>query len=100
LNNTCDIIIKNVNANDAQHLSYKFKTPWVEARRECRLVDQGVEIIDNVCILKSFISAEELKSKEFKSLKDAIKKYCTKLAIIVTKNEIKNSNSSPLATGG
>jgi hypothetical protein len=93
-------VIKNVATLGTQDLSYKFKTPWVEARRECRLVDQGVEIIDNICILKSFISAEEIKSKEFKALKDAIKKYCTKLAIIVSKIDSKNSNSSPLATGG
>jgi hypothetical protein len=89
-----------VDAGKAQSLAYNFKSPWVEARRECRVLDHGVEITDQICVLKSFISAEEVKSKAYKDLKGLIKKYCSRFAIIITQLDKQKSNPSPLATGG
>jgi hypothetical protein len=93
-------IIKNVDAERAKSLAYNFKSPWVEARRDCRVVDQGIEIHDHICILKSFITADEVKSAKFKELRGIIKKYCNRLAIIITKTNSVENKPSPLATGG
>jgi transglutaminase-like putative cysteine protease len=93
-------LIKNADAEKTKSLTYNFKTPWIEARRDCRIVDHGVEIHDHVCILKSFITAEEVKSKQFKELRGLIKKYCNRFAVIITKMNSIENKPSPLATGG
>jgi hypothetical protein len=93
-------IIKDVDAEKSKAVAYNFTSPWVEAKRECHVVDQGVEISEEIYILKSFVTAEEAKSKQYKELKGLIKKYCNKFAIIVTKVDKKKINQSPLATGG
>lgn len=80
------VIIKNVDVEQTKALTYAFKSPWVEAKRECRLSDQGVEMVETVTILKSFITAEEVRSKKFQELRHAIKKYCSKIALIISKS--------------
>lgn len=77
-------IIKNVDADQAKALAYAFTSPWVEAKRECHLSDRGVEMVENIAILKSFVTAEEVKSKEFQDLRQTIKKYCSKIALIIS----------------
>jgi len=92
--------IKNVDADQAKALAYAFTSPWVEAKRECHLSDRGVEMVENIAILKSFVTAEEVKSKQFQELKKTIKKYCSKIALIVSKlpSEVSKKNSGdPLA---
>lgn len=94
------IAFKNVDAEQAKALAYELKTPWVEAKRECRVSDRGVEMIENVTILKSFITAEEVKSKQFQELRQSIKKYCSKLALIISHLPAENPKKSirdPLA---
>ena len=94
------ITIKNVDVEQAKALAYAFKSPWVEAKRECHLSDQGVEIVETVTILKSFITAEEVRSKQFQELRQSIKKYCSKIALIISKlptEHSKKSSGEPLA---
>ncbi len=95
--------IKNVDAEQAKALAYTFKTPWVEAKRECCLSDDGVKMVEKITILKSFITAQEVKSKEFQELRQTIKKFCSKIALIVSKlptEKPKESVNVPLAKGG
>jgi hypothetical protein len=94
------ITIKNVDAEQAKALAYELKTPWVEAKRECHLSDQGIEMIETITILKSFITAEDVKTKEFQNLRQSIKKYCSKSALIISNlppQDLKKSMDAPLA---
>jgi len=93
-------IIKDVNAKQTETLSYEFKSPWLEAKRECQVVNNDVELREKVSILKSFITAEESKSQQYKDLREMLKKNCNKNALILSKNDNKKSNATPLAIGG
>ena len=71
-------------------------------KRECHLSDQGIEMIETIIILRSFITAEEVKSKEFQNLRQSIKKYCSKIALIISNlpmQDLKKSVDAPLAKG-
>ncbi len=87
------LLIKNVKVENLNNLNYHLKAPWVEAQRECRMVPEGIEIVENVSILKSFISADEVKTPSFKEFRTQLKKYCTKVAVIV------NQQQSPQTSG-
>jgi hypothetical protein len=94
--------IKNIDAEQAKTLAYELEYPWVKAKRECHLSDQGIEMIETITILKSFITAEEVKSKEFQNLRQSIKKYCSKIALIISNlstQVLKKSVDAPLAKG-
>ena len=75
-------IIKNKVATGLSALDFNIQTPWVHATRKCTIHDKDTVIEDNVVILKSFISASEVKSDEFKKLKELIKGYCQNVAVI------------------
>ncbi|HXF91111.1 MAG TPA: DUF3857 domain-containing protein [Candidatus Nitrosotenuis sp.] len=81
------LLIKDAHVNNLTNLSFDLKTPWVEARRECRITPDGVEVDEITVIKKSFISAEEVKSPAYKDFKNQLKKYCTKVAIIIKPKE-------------
>jgi hypothetical protein len=74
-------IIKNKVATGISALDFDIQTPWVHATRKCTVHDKDTIIEDNVVILKSFISASEVKSDEFKKLKELIKGYCQNVAV-------------------
>jgi transglutaminase-like putative cysteine protease len=96
------ITIKNVDAEQAKTVAYEFKSPWVEAKRECSLSDRGIEMIETITILKSFITAEEVKSKQFQELRQTIKKYCSKIALIISRlpgESTKKVSETPLPRG-
>ena len=92
-------IIKDVDAETTKALEYTFKTPWVEASRVCRVADQGVEINEEVTILKSFVTKDEAKSKQYKDLRSLIKIYCTNFAVIVTEKTKLPGPQSPSRQG-
>lgn len=77
------LIIKDATVHNLENLNFQISTPWVETKRECRTVDGGIEIEEYVTILKSFISADEVKTKAYNDFKNQIKKYLTKVAVIV-----------------
>lgn len=74
-------IIKNKMAVGVSSLDFDIQTPWVHATRKCTVHDKDTVIEDNIVILKSFISASEVKSDEFKKLKELIKGYCQNVAV-------------------
>jgi hypothetical protein len=94
------ISFPNMDAEQAKTLTYQVKTPWVEAKRDCRAGEQGFEMIEDSKVLKSFISAQEVRSKQFQDLRNDLKKYASKLALVVSslpKEPLKKSNNDPLA---
>ena len=68
---------------DVATLNFKIETPWVQAARTGFVKGDDTVIEDTVVILKSFITAAEIKSPEFKSLKELIKGYCQNVAVIL-----------------
>ena len=64
-------------------LDYEIKSPWLETSRQCKAVEGGVEMIENVTILKETISGNDVQSSEFKDLKNKLKKYCSQVAAII-----------------
>jgi hypothetical protein len=81
---TRKFLIKNAKIENVSQLDYEIKNPWVEAKRECRAVPEGVEIEETFKVLMSFVSAEDVKSAPYKVFKNNLKKYCTKVAAIVS----------------
>lgn len=75
-------IIKDVSAEQIKDLTYEVNTPWVKAKRECRTNPQGIELEEFITILKSFISAQDVKSNSFQELKATLKKFANKIAVI------------------
>lgn len=84
--------IKNMKAKQVEVLNFQFKSPWLEAKREFRVNSDGIELKEQVSILKSFITADDIKSKQYKDLKDFLKKYCRRSAMIMTKIDSKKIN--------
>ena len=77
-------LIKGVSAQNLKSLEYQVDTPWVQAQRTCQDTKDGVEINERIEILTSFIPVAEVHSDEFKALKKTLKKYCEKMAVIVS----------------
>lgn len=78
-------IFKNVSAKDLERLAFSIQTPWLNAKRELAITEEGVEVIETIEKLKSIISAKDLKSKEYDNLKNTLRKYCDGVAIIFSK---------------
>ncbi|WP_198027075.1 DUF3857 domain-containing protein [Candidatus Paracaedibacter symbiosus] len=75
-------IIKDINGKDLSKLDFSLVTPWLKVIRKCDLQEGNTVIAEDVVILKSFISAAEINSAEFKKLKESIKEYCQNVAVI------------------
>jgi hypothetical protein len=84
---TKKIVINNVRALNLESLNYSFQSHWINASRNCYQKDTHIIIEENIEFLKSFISAEELRSEIYKDLKKNIKKYCKNVAVLVSKQE-------------
>lgn len=79
------IIFSRAQIDQLKALTYDIKTPWVEARRECQIGPEGAEVVEYVTLLKSFMSPQEVKSETFKMFKQSLKKYCSRVAVIISK---------------
>lgn len=79
------VTLDNVHASKLRDLAYKIKTPWLNASRTLTQKKRGIDVVEHVEILRSFISPTEIKSSAFKDLQSKIKKYCRNVAIIVGK---------------
>lgn len=80
------IFIKDVITDHVEKLDFDIKSPWLEASRRCKSVEGGVELTENVTILKETISGSDVQSPEFKELKNKLKKYCVQVAAIIKTN--------------
>jgi hypothetical protein len=79
---------KNVKAEDIKSLEFSLKTPWLNAKREIVASAEGVTVIETVEKLKSVISAKELKSPQFQTLRNTLRKYCDGVAIILSQPSV------------
>jgi len=77
-------IVQNAQAQNLESLEYQVDSRWVRAKRTCKPIKEGIEIIERIEILKSMISADERRSKEFQKLKQTLKKYYENVAVIVS----------------
>lgn len=78
-------IFKNVSAKNLETLAFSIQTPWLNAKRELSMTKDGIIVTETVEILKSMISAKDLKSKEFAKLKETLRTYCEGAAIVFSK---------------
>lgn len=78
-------IFKNVSSKDMDKLAFSLQTPWLNAKRELVLTDEGVMVTETIEKLKSIISAKDLKSAEYGKLKNTLRKYCDGVGIIFSK---------------
>lgn len=79
-------VIKNIKSPNLNNLDFSIDTPWIQASRKCEIKDGNTIIVDKAIIRKRFILPEEIKSPEFKKLKEVIKEYCQNIAIIFPKS--------------
>lgn len=78
-------IFKNVSAENLEQLAFSIQTPWLNAKRELSVTKEGIIVTETIEILKSIISAKDLKSKEFAKLKDTLRNYCEGGSIVFSK---------------
>lgn len=78
-------IIKNIKGMGLNNLDFNIDTPWIQASRTCEIKDGSTIIVDKANIRKRFILPEEIKSPEFRKLKEAIKEYCQNVAVVFPK---------------
>lgn len=76
-------IIKNAKVKNLEKLNHKFESKWLNLSRECTVNDKDTVITTKRESTKSFISADEIKSPEYKNLKSVLKKYYDSTAIIL-----------------
>lgn len=79
-------VVKNIKGMDLNNLDFSIDTPWIQASRKCEIKGNDTIITDKASIRKRFILSEEIKSPEFKKLKEAIKEYCQNIAVVFPKS--------------
>ncbi len=62
-------IIENIRVKDISKLNYQKDTPWISVKRVCRYKGKDTIINDEIVVKKTFISAEDLQTKEYQNLK-------------------------------
>ncbi|WP_341764170.1 DUF3857 domain-containing protein [Candidatus Tisiphia endosymbiont of Beris chalybata] len=77
------IQIRNTTIKHCERLDFKIDSPWLSINRFCKYQDQGTEFIDKVIIRKSFITNEELKTTEYKNLKEQLENNFDGASIII-----------------
>ena len=81
------ITILNSQIENVNSLAYDFKSPWIEAKRVLRQGDKETEIEEQIIFLKNFITAGEVKTKEYKTLKNLLKQYAYNSMIITSRKK-------------
>lgn len=82
---TKKLFVKGIKVNEVTLLNFSISTPWIDSKRTCQAQADGVEIIEETVIKASYITAKEIHSQAYKDLKENIKKYCTKVALVFAK---------------
>lgn len=85
-------IFKKADAKNLNNLEFSVQTPWLNAKRELLVSDDGITVIETIQQLKSVISAKDLKSPEFEELRKTLRKYCDGAAIIFSKLKVAHNN--------
>ncbi len=74
-----DIIIK-----DCKKLNFATDSPWVYVNRSCKYQNDGTEFTDIISVKKSFITNEELKTNQYKTLKNDLENNFNKATVILS----------------
>lgn len=69
-------------------LAFSIQTPWLNARRDLAVTEEGVVIKETIEQMKSIISAKDLKSEEFVKLKETLRTYCDGVDLIFSELRI------------
>ncbi|MDN5248069.1 MAG: DUF3857 domain-containing protein [Wolbachia endosymbiont of Tyrophagus putrescentiae] len=77
------MLVKDIEVQDCQKLDFEINSPWLRVKKSCKYQDNGTEFIDIVSLRKSFITNEELKSAEYKKLKNELENYYYGTAVII-----------------
>ncbi|MCC8417641.1 MAG: hypothetical protein LN588_03965 [Rickettsia endosymbiont of Bryobia graminum] len=82
-------IIKDIEVKNCNKLNLEIKSPWVYINRSCKYQNNSTEFIDIISTKKSFITNEELKTKEYKNLKNNLENNFEGASIIINNEIIK-----------
>jgi predicted transglutaminase-like cysteine proteinase len=77
------IIFKNIKAKNLDKLNVKVSNKWFNAERNCTINGDDTKCIIHTELLRRYIPAEELHSKEYLKFKGALKRYFNQSAIIL-----------------
>ncbi len=80
-----NMTFKGMKANNLEALNYSIDTPWVKAERRVTATEDGIHIYEKAEIFKSKITPAEIRSAEFKKLRETLGKQCQGVAIILSK---------------
>jgi len=75
-------IFKKAEAENLDTLAFSIQSPWLNAKREIFVSEEGITVVETVERLQSVISAKEFNSPQFEELKQTLRKYCDGAAII------------------
>ncbi|OEY86861.1 hypothetical protein BIY23_04510 [Wolbachia pipientis] len=75
--------IKDINVKDCSRLNFKANSPWLHVNRSCNHQNGSTQFIDTILILKNFITNEELKSVEYKNLKNKLESDFANVSVII-----------------
>lgn len=78
-------VFKNVSAEGLESLAFSIQTPWVNAKRELSIIEDGIVVTETFERLRSIISAKDLKSKKFRKLQKEFCKHGEGVAIVFSK---------------
>lgn len=77
-------LIKNAVINGIDKLKVDINTPWLSIKRDFHLEGKDMQVTDNIIIKKNLISPEEIRSNQYKAMRDTLKKYCAEVALILS----------------
>ena len=85
---TTKMRLKNGPINHIERLNYVVKTPWVEVERVCKNKGEGSEIVTTISILKRYIPAADLKTEQYRKLKEALDWNMEGVSLIFDENQV------------
>lgn len=78
------MIIKDIKIKNCESLNFKIDSPWLYVNRLCKYQNDGTEFSNIIAIRKSFITNEELKTAEYKNLKNELENNFSRASIIIS----------------
>jgi len=75
--------IKN-NVKNCEKLNFAIDTPWVSVNRTCESLHKGTRFTDIISIRKSFITSDEMKTKEYIELKNHLETSYQKVGVTLS----------------
>ena len=74
--------LQNMHAVNLDALNASFSSPWLNVSRVCHNTAAGVQVVIKKDVLKSYVSAAEIRSAEFKALQEALLKNFSGVALV------------------